>query len=86
MQVDIILPQDSDNDVPNIYLEGMKGYPNPKCKPVLTDKIAQFKLPLTDFYECGVTRVVNKLTVSKNYFFLCKLELWFGCSAVFGHN
>lgn len=63
MQVHIILPQETD-DVPNIYLEGMKGYPNPHCKPVLSEKIAQFKLPLTDFYECGVTRVVNKLTVN----------------------
>lgn len=63
MQVQIILPEES-GDVPNIYLEGMKGYPNPHCKPVLSDRIAQFKLPLADFYECGVTRVVNKLTVN----------------------
>lgn len=62
MQVDIVLPDES-SDASNVYLEGMKGFPNQKCQPRLNDKIAQFKLPLVDFYECGVTRVVNKLTV-----------------------
>lgn len=64
MVVDIILPQVGDsNDTPQIYLEGMKGYPNPKCLPNITKNVAQFKLSLEDFYECGVTRVTNKITV-----------------------
>lgn len=64
MVVDIALPQVSDsNDTPQIYLEGMKGYPNPKCLPNVSNKMAHFKLSLEDFYECGVTRVTNKITV-----------------------
>lgn len=61
MKVDIVLPS-----IPGslVYLEGMKGYPNPKCQPESTAELAQFKLSLKDFYDCGVTRVVNKMTVS----------------------
>lgn len=64
MVVDIVLPQVSDsNDTLQIYLEGMKGYPNPKCLPNVLNNVAQFQLSLEDFYECGVTRVTNKITV-----------------------
>lgn len=63
MKVDIILSEDN-IDPSNIYLEGMKGYPNPKCQPTVKDHIAQFQLPLRDFYECGVTRIVYKMNVS----------------------
>lgn len=61
MKVDIVLPS-----IPGtlVYLEGMKGYPNPKCQPESTTELAQFKLSLKDFYDCGVTRAVNKITVS----------------------
>lgn len=62
MKVDIALP-DGGVDESNVYLEGMKGFPNPKCRPIITGLIAQFSLPLDDFYECGVTRV-RKYTVS----------------------
>lgn len=62
MKVDIVLPLKSGSLV---YLEGMKGYPNPKCQPDSTETLAQFKLSLKDFYDCGVTRVVNKITVRK---------------------
>ncbi|XP_037043772.1 uncharacterized protein LOC119079810 [Bradysia coprophila] len=65
MKVDIILPS-----IPGslVYLEGMKGYPNPKCQPESTTELAQFKLSLKDFYECGVTRVVNKITGKKVFY------------------
>lgn len=65
MKVDIILSEEN-IDPSNVYLEGMKGYPNPKCQPTVKDHVAQFELPLRDFYECGVTRIVYKLNVSKN--------------------
>lgn len=62
MKVAIAFP-DNYQDSHQIYLEGMKGYPNPNCQPVINDSLAQFSLSLKDIYECGVTRVVNKLTV-----------------------
>lgn len=65
MLVDIALPEYS-NDTSNIYLQGMKGYPNPKCRPDLIDGFAQFRLPLDEFYECGVYLLENKLTVGLN--------------------
>lgn len=64
MKVDIVLSED--NIKPSdVYLEGMKGYPNPKCQPTIKDHEAQFVLSLRDFYECGVTRIVYKLNVSR---------------------
>lgn len=73
MKVDIVLPS-----IPGalVYLEGMKGYPNPKCQPESTTELAQFKLSLKDFYDCGVTRVVNKITVGQ---FDCQSERLFEC-------
>lgn len=67
MQVDVVLPDFSHDPIETptqVYLEGMKGYPNPRCKPYVSGDLAQFSLPLGDFFECGVTRVVNQLTVS----------------------
>lgn len=63
MKVDIILSEENINPS-DVYLEGLKGYPNPRCQPTIKDGVAQFQLPLRDFYECGVTRVVYKLNVS----------------------
>lgn len=61
--MDIALP-DGEIDANNVYLEGMKGIPNPKCQPAINGQVAQFNLPLVDleklkdtFFECGVTRV-----------------------------
>lgn len=65
MKVDIVLPDVQPIETPTqVYLEGMKGYPNARCKPYVMENIAQFQLPLQDFYECGVTRVINQITVS----------------------
>lgn len=64
MKVDIVLPDVQPIETPTqVYLEGMKGYPNSKCEPYVVANVAQFNLPLLDFYECGVTRVINQLTV-----------------------
>lgn len=68
MKVDIVLLEDN-IDPSSVYLEGMKGYPDPKCQPIIADHVASFQLSLLDFYECGVTRVVYKLNAS---FFLKK--------------
>lgn len=62
MKVDIVLLEDN-IDPSSVYLEGMKGYPEPKCQPIISDHVARFQLSLLDFYECGVTRVVYKLNV-----------------------
>ncbi|XP_055379735.1 uncharacterized protein LOC129610930 [Condylostylus longicornis] len=66
MLVDIVL--ENDDNTPNIYLEGLKGYPNEKCQPNINETLAQFRLSLTDIYECGVTRMVNKITGKKVYY------------------
>lgn len=60
MKVLVALP---DNNT-HVYLEGLNGYRNEKCEPKITDNLAVFELSLINFYDCGLTRVVNKLTVS----------------------
>lgn len=64
MRVEVVLPNSDEKLNTETYLDGMKGYPNPKCQPDVKDGLAEFKLSLADIYECGVTRVVNKITVS----------------------
>ncbi|XP_034477935.1 uncharacterized protein LOC117784335 [Drosophila innubila] len=79
MRVDIGLPSDvspnsntntnsSDLERPQIYLEGLKGYPDVRCQPEINGALAVFRLSLSDFYECGVTRMVNQLTGKKVYY------------------
>ncbi|EDW74255.2 uncharacterized protein Dwil_GK21832 [Drosophila willistoni] len=70
MRVDIGLPLDekSNSTLPLIYLEGLKGYPDVRCQPEIDGSLAVFKLSLSDFYECGVTRMVNQLTGKKVYY------------------
>ncbi|XP_037818418.1 uncharacterized protein LOC119608178 [Lucilia sericata] len=58
----------SNNDKPQIYLEGLKGYPDERCHPEINGSLAVFRLSLSDFYECGVTRMVNQLTGKKVYY------------------
>ncbi|XP_055838563.1 uncharacterized protein LOC129906699 [Episyrphus balteatus] len=70
MRVEIGIP-DSINDnktKPQIYLEGLKGYPDVRCQPYINGSLAEFRLSLKDFYECGVTRMLNKLTGKKVYY------------------
>ncbi|XP_061402775.1 uncharacterized protein LOC133338589 [Musca vetustissima] len=80
MRVEIGLPEpivsssssssadDLTNEKPQIYLEGLKGYPDERCHPEINGSLAIFRLSLTDFYECGVTRMVNQLTGKKVYY------------------
>jgi hypothetical protein len=61
MKVSVFLP---DMSTSSVYLEGMGGYVNKKCEPKITaDNFAEFELSLLDFYDCGIMRVVNKITV-----------------------
>lgn len=77
MKVDIVIPTVTGNDtIPQVYLEGMKGYPNPKCRPSVTANLAQFELSLIDFYECGITLLHNQITVTKNFFFFFTLFIY----------
>nr|CAI5843389.1 unnamed protein product [Callosobruchus analis] len=48
-----------------IYIEGLRDYPEPACRPHTdpTGKLAVLELDLRDVYKCAVTRVVNKQTV-----------------------
>lgn len=70
MQVEIVLPSGdksgttSTTPSSHVYLEGLKGYPDVRCQPAINGGLAEFKLSLKDFFECGVTRMVNKITVS----------------------
>lgn len=60
MKVLVALPKNE----PRVYLEGLNGYRNEKCEPKIEDNLAVFELSLINFYDCGIIRVVNKLTVS----------------------
>lgn len=70
MRVEIGLPAETNAsaaaDRTQIYLEGLKGYPDVRCQPEINGALAVFRLSLSDFYECGVTRMVNQLTVREN--------------------
>ncbi|XP_065084526.1 uncharacterized protein qsm [Ochlerotatus camptorhynchus] len=66
MRVNVVLP--SNDSTTSVYLEGMKGYPEPKCKPTIKDTLAEFQLSLMNIYECGVTRIVNKITGKKVFY------------------
>ncbi|SPP73846.1 Hypothetical predicted protein [Drosophila guanche] len=69
MRVDIGLPAaEKDQSPAQIYLEGLKGYPDERCQPQIDGSLAVFRLSLSDFYECGVTRMVNQLTGKKVYY------------------
>lgn len=60
MKVLVALPEKDTR----VFLEGLNGYKNEKCEPKIDDNLAVFELSLIDFYDCGIIRVVNKLTVS----------------------
>ncbi|XP_004526373.1 uncharacterized protein LOC101457133 [Ceratitis capitata] len=77
MQVEIQIPEttkDNPGNKSQIYLEGLKDYPNERCQPEISDQQAVFRLSLTDFYECGVTRMVNQLTGKKVYYHKILIE------------
>lgn len=61
MQVEIPLT----SSTRQVYLQGLKDYPDPACKPRMdpTNSIAVLELNLTDVYQCATMRVTNKQTV-----------------------
>lgn len=67
MRVDVALPSNNFSDE-SVYLDGMKGYPDPKCKPTIRENLAVFELSLTNIYDCGVTRVINQITGKKVFY------------------
>lgn len=61
MKILVALPSDD----ARVSLEGLNGYKNEKCEPKIEENLAVFELSLINFYDCGIIRVVNKLTVSE---------------------
>merc|ERR1712013_611277 len=49
-------------EVSDIYLQHLKDYPDPACKPEVVDNRATFNLKLSNIYQCMVTKVLNKNT------------------------
>ena len=43
-----------------LYLQHLRDYPEPACKPEIVGSRATFSLSLTDIYQCMVTRVRNR--------------------------
>ncbi|KAK9884048.1 hypothetical protein WA026_004983 [Henosepilachna vigintioctopunctata] len=53
-----------------VYLEGLKNYPDPACRPHTdsTGSLAILELDLGDVYRCAVTKVVNEKTGKQIYY------------------
>ena len=49
------------NDISPLYTSN--NIPDPTCKPEIVDRRVTFNLSLSDFYNCMITKVVNKHTV-----------------------
>ncbi|XP_073972570.1 zona pelucida superfamily protein qsm isoform X2 [Rhodnius prolixus] len=62
------------DDINNIYLEGLKYFTDVACQPTLVDHQAVFKLSLTNFYQCGVTRMIQKSNNLTAYYHRIILE------------
>lgn len=58
LRVDIVKQE----DVSDIYLQHLKEYPDPSCKPEIVDRRVTFSLDLEEFYRCMVTKVVSATT------------------------
>ncbi|XP_070499163.1 uncharacterized protein qsm [Chironomus tepperi] len=70
MKVLVALP---DNNT-RVYLEGLNGYKIEKCEPKYSENLAVFELSLINFYDCGLIRVVNKLTDIKTFYHKIVIE------------
>ncbi|CAH0752799.1 unnamed protein product [Bemisia tabaci] len=55
-------------EMKSLYLDQLQHYPEPACQPKMSDNIAVFTLSLTNVYQCGVTKVLNKLTGVESYY------------------
>lgn len=56
--------------ISKVYLQGLRDYPDPACRPRLNPEgsLAILELSLKDVYQCATTRVTNKLTGTKVYY------------------
>jgi len=64
LRVDIVKQE----DISDIYLQHLKEYPDPSCKPEIVDSRATFNLSLDEFYKCMLTKVVNSATGRTVYY------------------
>lgn len=55
-------------DVSAVYLNHLKDYPDPACKPEVEGSRATFVLSLDNIYQCMVTRVMDKNTGRKVFY------------------
>lgn len=55
-------------DITSVYLEHLKDYPDPACKPEIEGNRATFLLNLENIYQCMVTRVVDRNTGRKVFY------------------
>jgi len=70
LRVDIVKHE----DVSDIYLQHLKDYPDPACKPEVVNSRATFNLKLSNIYQCMVTKVVNKNTGRTVYYHRVVME------------
>jgi len=61
-------------DVTAVYLQHLKDYPEPACKPELVGSRATFLLSLDDIYQCMVTRVRDRNTGREVFYHRVVLE------------
>ncbi|XP_026471751.1 uncharacterized protein LOC113376037 [Ctenocephalides felis] len=66
MRVEIEM--DGENLGKRFYLDHLQHYPDEKCKPRKEGNLAVFELSLDDIYQCGVTRMVNKISGKRVYY------------------
>ncbi|XP_034243003.1 uncharacterized protein LOC117646272 [Thrips palmi] len=51
----------------DIYLEGLRSFPDANCHPLVADGLAVLRLDLTEKFECGITKVTNQMTGRSSY-------------------
>lgn len=54
-------------DMLDIYLEGLRSFPDPNCHPLVSDGLAVLRLDLSEKFECGITKVTNQITGRSSY-------------------
>jgi len=70
LRVDVVKHE----DVSSIYLQHLKEYPDPKCKPEIVGQRATFELSLSNIYQCMLTKVLNRETGRTVYYHRIVLE------------
>lgn len=70
LRVDVVKHE----DVSDIYLQHLKDYPDPACKPEVVHSRATFNLKLNNIYQCMVTKVLNKNTGRTVYYHRVVME------------